>query len=156
MKYVSHAKFSNGRGLEFTGSIKDVLATEKPVIELPKEFVLKSTFVEDKQAFQLREMESVRKDQICMLTLHLHSSKMAEDLHLLQGFLKKMGMLSHFSSLLFQQHWYETLQSKPFRCKDQLQWEDSRQNRDSSFRLLITKPSCYTHLCSCIRFAYHF
>ena len=50
MQYVSHAKFSNGRGLEFTGSIKDVLATEKPVIQLPKEFVLKSTFVKDKQA----------------------------------------------------------------------------------------------------------
>ena len=66
MKYVSHAKFSNGRGLEFIGSIKDVLGTEKPVIELPKEFVLKSTFVEDKQT-----LESMAEDWDVVLSVQL-------------------------------------------------------------------------------------
>ena len=66
-KYVKHGIFSkSGRGLQFVGNEKDVLSQGKPVITLPKELVLQSTIVEDKNV-----LESIAEDWDSVLALQL-------------------------------------------------------------------------------------
>jgi len=52
LKNVRHGSFSNGRGLEFIGNMKDLNGSDKAVIELPKEFVLQSVIVDDKELLE--------------------------------------------------------------------------------------------------------
>jgi hypothetical protein len=52
MKFVKHGFFKNGRGLEFIGKEQDVLSGDQAVITLPKEFVLRSVMVDDKESLQ--------------------------------------------------------------------------------------------------------
>jgi len=64
--YVKHGIFSNGRGLQFVGNEKDVLSDGKAVVTLPKELVLRSTIVEDKEV-----LETVADDWDSVLALQL-------------------------------------------------------------------------------------
>ena len=66
MKYVQHGMFSNGRGLEFIGQPKDVLSQDNAVITLPKDLVLKSVMVEDKEV-----LETFADDWDSVLSLQL-------------------------------------------------------------------------------------
>lgn len=65
--YVKHGQFSNGRGLEFIGKANDVLSQEgKAVITLPKDLVLRSVMVEDKES-----LETVADDWDSVLAIQL-------------------------------------------------------------------------------------
>lgn len=65
-KFVKHGSFQNGRGLEFIGKALDVLSEDKAVITLPKELVLRSVMVEDKES-----LESVADDWDSVLAVQL-------------------------------------------------------------------------------------
>ncbi len=66
LQYVKHSLFNNGRGLEFIGSALDVVGQSKPVITLPKEAVLRSVMVEDKES-----LETVADDWDSVLSIQL-------------------------------------------------------------------------------------
>ena len=63
---LRHNFFSNGRGLEFVGKKSDLLANiGQPIITLPKEYVLQSTFV-DKE-----KLEDISSDWDVTLAMKL-------------------------------------------------------------------------------------
>ena len=69
LKLLRHNFFSNGRGLEYIGTkkdLKDRSSGEEAIISLPKEFVLQSTFRDDKE-----ELEDISTDWDVTLTLNL-------------------------------------------------------------------------------------
>ncbi len=49
MKLLKHDFFSNGRGLAWIGNKADLTNYDGPIITLPKEFVLQSTFVDKEE-----------------------------------------------------------------------------------------------------------
>jgi hypothetical protein len=66
-QYVKHGIFSkSGRGLQFIGNEKLVLSQDKAVVTLPKELVLQSTIVEDKQV-----LDTIADDWDSVLALQL-------------------------------------------------------------------------------------
>jgi len=65
MEFLRHEIFSNGRGLECIAK-RDIVEDGKPIITLPKDLVLQSTMVSDKE-----KLESIIDDWDVSLTMQL-------------------------------------------------------------------------------------